>query len=234
MIGPVRWTTSSADHVFEKPPESISTSRSSDGGTRDVMGAFGHDNPSALLAMLPDEKQQAQVIADPCTLGFERRHYTALLARACFAGRAVRRNRPRAPQARSGRCAHAARRAGSHARDLRAAVCKRHRAQASSQSGQRQSAVRRRALRRRRRTTRPSVRGSVCQGTDERLGRRGNGLHPRGACSLERRAGGARHGAQARAGDARAICVGHHARAAHARVATVARRARTSRGSPTR
>ena len=48
MIGPVRWTTSGADHVFEQPPESISTGRGSDGGTRDVMGAFGHDNPSAL------------------------------------------------------------------------------------------------------------------------------------------------------------------------------------------
>ena len=35
MIGPVRWTTSGADHIFERPPETINTSRSSDGGTRE-------------------------------------------------------------------------------------------------------------------------------------------------------------------------------------------------------
>jgi Zn-dependent protease with chaperone function len=62
MVGPVRWTTTNAGLIFEEPPESISTS-SSQGGTRAVISAFGHDNPSALFAMVQDEAQRAQIIA---------------------------------------------------------------------------------------------------------------------------------------------------------------------------
>ncbi len=76
MVGPVRWTTTGADYIFEEPPETISTSRGSGGGTRDVMGAFGHDNPSAMLAVLQDEKQQAQVIETHARWDSSDSHYT--------------------------------------------------------------------------------------------------------------------------------------------------------------
>ena len=61
MVGPVRWTTTNASFIFEAPPETISTNNGS--GTRNVISAFGHDNPAALLAMLKDEQQRAKVIA---------------------------------------------------------------------------------------------------------------------------------------------------------------------------
>jgi Zn-dependent protease with chaperone function len=61
MVGPVRWTTTNASVVFEEPPDEISTK--SDGGTRRVISAFGHDNPSMVLSTLQDEKQRAQFIA---------------------------------------------------------------------------------------------------------------------------------------------------------------------------
>ncbi|WP_217705437.1 M48 family metallopeptidase [Peristeroidobacter soli] len=63
VVGPVRWTTSNANFIFEEPPESISTSRHGDGGTRTVMGAFGHDSPSALLQVMKDERQIQNVVA---------------------------------------------------------------------------------------------------------------------------------------------------------------------------
>jgi Zn-dependent protease with chaperone function len=63
VIGPVRWTTSHANFIFEEPPESISTSSHSEGGTRTVMGAFGHDNPSALSRMIDDQKQVEKIVA---------------------------------------------------------------------------------------------------------------------------------------------------------------------------
>lgn len=63
VIGPVRWTTSHANFIFEEPPESISTSSRSEGGTRTVMGAFGHDNPQALYQMIDDQKQIDQIVA---------------------------------------------------------------------------------------------------------------------------------------------------------------------------
>ena len=131
MIGPVRWTTSSADHIFEKPPESISTSRSSDGGTRDVMEAFGHDNPSALLAMLPDEKQQAQVIRTHALWDTSDSHYAAYWLALASRGEGfeeiVRARLKLDPEdVLTLRAEQDAR------KDLRAAVCKRHQALASS------------------------------------------------------------------------------------------------------
>lgn len=131
MIGPVRWTTSGADHIFEKPPESISTSRSSDGSTRDVMDAFGHDNPSALLSLLTDEKQQAEVIRTHAIWDSSDTHYAAywlaLAARSEEFGEIVRARLKLDPED------VLALRAEQDARkDLRAAVCKRHKAMASS------------------------------------------------------------------------------------------------------
>ncbi|MGH8175691.1 MAG: M48 family metallopeptidase, partial [Steroidobacter sp.] len=63
MIGPLRWTTTNASLIFEEAPESIGAGSSSEGGTRDVISAFGHDNPSALFAVVQDETQRAQIIA---------------------------------------------------------------------------------------------------------------------------------------------------------------------------
>ncbi|MFL6550388.1 MAG: M48 family metallopeptidase [Povalibacter sp.] len=63
VVGPVRWTTTDASFVFEQPPEQISTRSSEGGGTRTVISAFGHDNPSALLSAIQDEKQRTSVIA---------------------------------------------------------------------------------------------------------------------------------------------------------------------------
>jgi hypothetical protein len=131
MIGAVRWTTSGADHVFEKPPESISTGRGSEGGTRDVVEAFGHDNPSALLATLQDEKQQAQVIRTHALWDSSDGHYTAYWLALAAQGEGFEE------------IVHArlkldpedvlALRAEQDARsDLRAAVCKRHRALANA------------------------------------------------------------------------------------------------------
>jgi Zn-dependent protease with chaperone function len=131
VVGPQRWTTSNADYVFEEPPDSISSSRSSNGGTREVMGAFGHDNPSAVLAMLHDEKQQAQVIRTHARWDSSDGHYTAywLALAASTAGfdEIVRARLKADPED------VLALRAEQDARqDLRAAVCKRHRALAGA------------------------------------------------------------------------------------------------------
>jgi Zn-dependent protease with chaperone function len=131
MVGPQRWTTSSAEYIFEEPPDSISTSRSSQGGTRKVMGAFGHDNPSAVLAMLPDEKQQAQVIHAHARWDASDGHYTAywlaLAARTEGFGEIVRARLKSDPED-----VLALRAEQDARRDLRAAVCKRQRAMASA------------------------------------------------------------------------------------------------------
>jgi hypothetical protein len=62
MLGAVRWAASDANHIFEEPPESISTSSSSQGGTRDVLSAFGHDDPQAVFAAALDDAQRWQII----------------------------------------------------------------------------------------------------------------------------------------------------------------------------
>jgi Zn-dependent protease with chaperone function len=61
MLGPVRWTTTHANLIFEEPPESISTKE--DNGMRSVLSAFGHDDPSALLEAVQDAEQRAKLIA---------------------------------------------------------------------------------------------------------------------------------------------------------------------------
>ncbi|HKU16326.1 MAG TPA: M48 family metalloprotease [Steroidobacteraceae bacterium] len=125
MIGPLRWTTTGASYIFEEPPETISTSRSSDGGTRDVMAAFGHDNPSGLLSVLQDPKQQAQVIAAHARWDSSEGHYTAYWLALASQGEGfeeiVRARLKLDPEdVLTLRAEQDAR------RDLRAAVCKRH------------------------------------------------------------------------------------------------------------
>ena len=132
MVGPQRWTTSAADYIFEEPPESISTSRSSGGGTRAVMGAFGHDNPSAVLATLEDEKQRTQVIRtharwDPSD-GRNTGYWLTLASGATGFDEIVRARLKADPED------VLTLRAEQDARqDLRAAVCKRHQALATAQ-----------------------------------------------------------------------------------------------------
>jgi Zn-dependent protease with chaperone function len=61
VLGPVRWTSTDANFVFEDPPEQISSK--SGGGTRTAVSAVGHDNPSALLTLVPSEAEREKVIA---------------------------------------------------------------------------------------------------------------------------------------------------------------------------
>jgi hypothetical protein len=131
MVGPLRWTTTGADYIFEEPPETISTSRGSGGGTRDVMAAFGHDNPSALLSMLKDEKQQAQVIQTHAHWDASDNRYTGYWLALASQGEGfddiVRARLKLDPED------VLTLRAEQDARhDLRGAVCKRHRAMANS------------------------------------------------------------------------------------------------------
>jgi Zn-dependent protease with chaperone function len=134
MIGPVRWTTTGADYIFEQPPETISTGRGSGGGTRDVMGAFGHDNPSMLLSMLQDPKQQAQVIQTHARWDSNESHYAAywlaLASQREGFDEIVRARLKLDPEdVLTLRAEQDAR------RDLRAAVCKRHRELADAHPG---------------------------------------------------------------------------------------------------
>jgi len=131
MIGPVRWTTTAADYIFEQPPETISSSRSSDGGTRDVMEAFGHDNPSVMLSMLQDQKQQAQVIQTHARWDSSDSHYTAywlaIASQSEGFDEIIRARLKLDPEdVLTLRAEQDAR------KDLRAAVCKRHRALANA------------------------------------------------------------------------------------------------------
>ncbi len=131
MVGPLRWTTSNAEFIFEEPPETISTSRSSDGGSREVVTAFGHDNPSVLLATLQDKKQQAQVIKTHALWDASDKHYTAYWLALAADGKdfneIVRARLKLNPED------VLTLRAEQDARqDLRAAVCKRHRQMASA------------------------------------------------------------------------------------------------------
>lgn len=131
MIGPVRWTTTRADFIFEQPPETINTSRGSDGGSRDVIQAFGHDNPSGLLTMLPDQKQQAEVIRTHALWDSSESHYVgywlALAAQSEQFGEIVRaRLKLDSEDVLTLRAEQDAR------RDLRGAVCKRHQAMANA------------------------------------------------------------------------------------------------------
>ena len=132
MVGAQRWATSSAEDIFEEPPDSISTSRSSGGGQRKVLSAFGHDNPSALMQMLEDEEQRMQVIRtharwDPSD-GRYTAYWLALASRDAGFSEIVRARLKADPED------VLTLRAEQDARpDLRAAVCKRHQALAAAQ-----------------------------------------------------------------------------------------------------
>ncbi len=132
LVGPRRWTTSGADYIFEEPPKSISTSSSSGGGTRGVMEAFGHDNPSAVMATLEDEKQRTQVIRTHARWDQSDGRYTGywltLASGATGFDEIVRARLKADPED------VLTLRAEQDARpDLRAAVCKRHQAAAAAQ-----------------------------------------------------------------------------------------------------
>jgi hypothetical protein len=95
------------------------------------MEAFGHDNPSVLLAMLQDQKQQAQVIQTHARWDSSESHYAAywLAIAAQNAGfdEIVRARLKLDPEdVLTLRAEQDAR------KDLRAAVCKRHRALANA------------------------------------------------------------------------------------------------------
>jgi Zn-dependent protease with chaperone function len=132
MVGPQRWATSGAEDIFVEPPDSISTSRSSGGGQRKVLGAFGHDNPSAVLQMLEDEKQRMEVIRtharwDPSD-GRYTAYWLALASKDAGFSEIVRARLKADPED------VLTLRAEQDARpDLRAAVCKRHQALAAAQ-----------------------------------------------------------------------------------------------------
>jgi Zn-dependent protease with chaperone function len=51
LLGTPRWTETTAEHVFEEPPESISGSKSG-GGTRAVLSAFSNEPPIKLSGLL--------------------------------------------------------------------------------------------------------------------------------------------------------------------------------------
>jgi Zn-dependent protease with chaperone function len=132
IVGPQRWTTSGADYIFEQPPNSISSSSRSGGGTRAVMEAFGHANPQAVIASIEDEQQRAQLIRtharwDPSD-GRNTGYWLALASGAAGFDEIVRARLKADPED------VLTLRAEQDARpDLRAAVCKRHRALAAAQ-----------------------------------------------------------------------------------------------------
>jgi hypothetical protein len=57
MLGPQRWVATGADHVFEDPPESITTR--GDGGIRTVLSVTS--DPTVALARTSDETQRAEM-----------------------------------------------------------------------------------------------------------------------------------------------------------------------------
>ncbi|HVS24689.1 MAG TPA: M48 family metallopeptidase [Gammaproteobacteria bacterium] len=59
-LGPVRWTTTAADHVFEQPPRNISTKGS--GGTRLVLEAVD-SSPSGLVQFTSSDAERARLVA---------------------------------------------------------------------------------------------------------------------------------------------------------------------------
>lgn len=135
VVGPVRWTTSNANYIFEEPPQSINTGSSSSGGTRIVMGAFGHDSPSTLFQVVTDKEQIQSVATMHAIWDSSDSRYTAqwlsMAARMPQFEQAIRTRlalQPndvftlRAEQDYVGN-------------DRRAEVCERHRALASKQSG---------------------------------------------------------------------------------------------------
>jgi Zn-dependent protease with chaperone function len=62
ILGPVRWTDADVDFIFEEPPQSINSSSSSEGGTRSVVCAMGHDNPFGVVRVIEDAGQRETMI----------------------------------------------------------------------------------------------------------------------------------------------------------------------------
>ncbi|HEY5809508.1 MAG TPA: M48 family metallopeptidase, partial [Povalibacter sp.] len=133
VVGPVRWTTTDASFIFEEPPEQISTSKTSGGGTRAVLSAFGHDNPAAVMNVLQDEAQRSQLIAtharwDSSDAG-DTAHWLALAAASESFEDIIRARLAQQPNDVLTLRAEQ----DFTRRDLRAVVCKRHVTAAASQ-----------------------------------------------------------------------------------------------------
>jgi hypothetical protein len=60
-MGAPRWSTASADYVFEEPPKQISTK--GEGGTRTVLQEFAGQGPSDQLELAIDEEEKTSLIA---------------------------------------------------------------------------------------------------------------------------------------------------------------------------
>jgi Zn-dependent protease with chaperone function len=60
FLGAPRWTTTSAEILFQDPPQSISSKGA--GGTRSVLSGVGARPPSEVLELISDEMQRKQVI----------------------------------------------------------------------------------------------------------------------------------------------------------------------------
>ncbi|MDI9238216.1 M48 family metallopeptidase [Lysobacter sp. LF1] len=61
-LGALRWSASAADHVFEEPPQSISTQAHDNGGTRTVLSAAGDLMPQQQIALVPGSDEQRELI----------------------------------------------------------------------------------------------------------------------------------------------------------------------------
>ncbi len=60
QLGTPRWTAAAADHVFEEPPDSVSTKGS--GSRRTVFDGFAKDGPDSMLDVVEDETARAALI----------------------------------------------------------------------------------------------------------------------------------------------------------------------------
>ena len=59
-LGAARWTTTTADFVFEEPPDRISSKTG--GGTRDVLSGMGKLRPSTMLSALSNDTDRLRLI----------------------------------------------------------------------------------------------------------------------------------------------------------------------------
>ena len=62
QLGTQRWTTTSVDHVFEVPPERISTSSSSGATYRHVLSAASDASPWRQAEMVKDPADRSQLV----------------------------------------------------------------------------------------------------------------------------------------------------------------------------
>ncbi|MGQ0834458.1 MAG: M48 family metalloprotease [Gammaproteobacteria bacterium] len=61
QLGAPRWTSSSADVLFEKPPDVVNTK--GDGGTRRVLTGIGNGSPDQLLPLVASDEERWRLVA---------------------------------------------------------------------------------------------------------------------------------------------------------------------------